>query len=59
MSTNVTGLAGADTTAVDFEPNVTGSIDTTWHRNVSPNHYAWLYIVGALGLLWVTGASFK
>ena len=56
---NVTGQASTDTTAVDVEQNITGSIDTTWHRNVHPNHYAWVYIVGALGLLWITGASFK
>lgn len=56
---DVTGIANPDNTALDLNPNVTGSIDTAWHKNVSQNHYAWVYVVGGLGLLWLMGAGFK
>ena len=60
MSANVTGLAGEDTTHTDLMPNVNGQISGgAWHHGVHPNTYAWVYIVGALGLLWLTGAHFK
>ena len=56
---DVTNLANPDTTSVDLSQNVTGSIDTSWHKNVSSNHYAWVYVVGGISLLWLIGATFK
>lgn len=60
MSDNVTGLADPDTTDINLTGNVTGSsVSSAWHMNYSPNHYAWLYIVGALLLLWGMGGVFR
>ena len=60
MSQNITGGANPDTTDVNLIGNVTGnSVSDAWHTNYSPNHYAWLYIVGALVLLWGVGGVFR
>ena len=56
MSANITGNANPDTTNVDLQGNETGdAVSPAWHTNYSSNHYAWLYIVGALLLLWGVG----
>lgn len=60
MSMNITGNASPDNTDVNLTGNITGdSVSSAWHTNYSPNHYAWLYIVGALLLLWSVGGVFR
>jgi hypothetical protein len=49
-----------DTTMTTLSGHVTGdNANNKWHMGFSANHYAWVYIVGALVLLWLMGGAFK
>lgn len=59
MATSTRGV-GNDTTPVDLAPNATGDgAAVAWHRNMSPNAWAWFYIVAGLGALWGLGRVFR
>jgi hypothetical protein len=61
MSDNITGAADADTTRIDLgqRPYETPAPATSVGRNWTENHYAWIYVVGAVALLWGLGATFN
>lgn len=59
MSASTQGVA-AGTTPVDLTPNVTGDgANSAWHKKMSSNSYAFLYVILALAALWGLGYSFR
>jgi hypothetical protein len=49
-----------DTTPVDLMGNATGDGGgSSWHRSVSPNHWAWFYIIAGTAALWGLGRVFR
>lgn len=61
MANNITGAADADSTRVDLGQREYESVSAgpNWTHEMTENHYAWVFIVGSLALLWALGASFR
>ena len=59
MAASTRGVSD-DTTPIDLMPNATGDgAGASWHHTVSPNTWAWLFIITALASLWGLGYSFR
>lgn len=59
MASSTQGTS-SDTTPVDLRQNVNGDgTGSVWHRSMSPNSWAWTYVVLAAGLLWLLGYVFR
>lgn len=59
MSTSTRGVS-RDTTATDLTPGITGDgAGAVWHRSMSPNSWAWTFVILALAALWGLGYLFR
>ena len=61
MLNNITGAADSDTTRVDLgqRPYETPAPAKSAGHVMTENHYAWIYVVGAVAILWGLGATFN
>ena len=55
------GSAGEANEPINLIGHVTGDNTDSgaFHRNISPNHYAWAILLGSVAALWLLGGAFR